>query len=102
MSKRYSIIRGNYVEYSLWLIFDETGGVRTTRAVPSLARSERAMALTLTIPRAIFRTPQLAAKITIEDSEAKMPTIDITAAETALRQAIGCDVQISVREEPGQ
>lgn len=97
MSNRHSAITAARIVYGLWLIFDESGSIRLTRARPAIGRGERAMELSLAVPRSLFRTPELSASITIESSDNPPPYIDISAAETALRQAIGCDVEISIK-----
>jgi hypothetical protein len=96
MVARTSMVRSESVEYSLWLAFDERGGLRMTRTQPALDRNERALALILTVPRSIFATPQLRATITIDDPGIPRPTIDVAAAAAALREVIGCDIEICV------
>jgi hypothetical protein len=96
VSHKNSIRRGDYYEVGFWLVFDSTGGIRLTRGEPPLGRNERAMALTVNVPHTLFKTPSLRATINIEAPEPMVPPIDLTAAAAALKQAIGCDVDMQV------
>jgi hypothetical protein len=98
MAARTSSIRLDKIEYSLWLVFDEKGAVRMTRTMPSVGRGERAMQLTLIVPRSVFRTPQLKATIAIAEGAPIVQNIDIDAATEALRKSIGVDVDLRVVE----
>lgn len=97
MAAQFSTVRSNEVEYSMWLAFDEAGGVRMTRGKPACDRKERAMALTIKVPRRIFSTPELSARIEIADPGAAIPQINIDAASAALREVVGCDVEITIK-----
>ena len=99
MSKRYSQVRSDCIEYSYWLVFDNAGSMRLSRGQPALAPNERGMAVTTTLPRSLFATPQLRATINITDQGAPAMEIDVNAAGTALAAALGCEVVMSVREE---
>lgn len=89
--------------YGLWLVFRENGDVRMARGQPGLSIGERAVSLTVSLPLAIFKTPQLSAKLTIEAPDPSMhPQIDVRAAETALKSVVGCDVSITVNENQGE
>lgn len=96
MSARFSTIRGDHIEYAFWLTFESDGGMCLTRGQPTLAPNERAMAVTAKLPRSLFRTPQLKAAITVADPGDAAMQIDVAAGEAALRQALGCDVQLIV------
>lgn len=98
MSARFSVIRSNEIEYSMWLVFDEDGGVRLTRAEPALGRNERGMAVNAKLPRSLWRTPQLSATIAIAGGEVPRPTIDISAAESALKSVLGVDIDLQIRD----
>lgn len=96
---RHSYRRGDYMEYGLWLVFDKDGGVRMSRGQPGLAIGERAVSLAVSLPLALFATPQLSARLTVEAPDPSAhPQIDVQAAETALRGVVGCDVQITINE----
>ena len=97
MNNRESCISRDSIEYSFWLAMAEDGTLTMTRKEPRLDRRQRAMALTLKVPRTIFRTPTLKASIEIADPGLTAPAIDISAASAALRDVIGCDVQIEVK-----
>lgn len=99
MRKRYSRVGVTDIEYCFTLVFDDAGGVRLTRGRASLCRNERAMALTATLPLSLFRTPELRGCIRIDDPTGyAQPTIDIAAAQTALRAALGVDIDLTIRE----
>jgi hypothetical protein len=95
---RHSVVRSDYIEASLHLVFKANGDVRMTRGQPDLSRDERALALTAKIPSALFRTPTLQAKLTIDAPEMPVPVIDVYAAQEALRGVVGCDVEVVVRD----
>lgn len=96
---RHTFTRADTLEYGLWLIFDSEGGARMTRGVPSVDRNERAVSLTVTLPKALFRTPSLSARLTIDAPDQPLPSIDVRAAQEALRTALGVDIDLRVNEE---
>lgn len=96
MSPRYSTTRSDHIEYCFWLVFDDGGGVRMCRRQPSLNRAERGMSCTAKLPRSLFSTPSLRAVIDITDHAPSAVRIDLAAAGEALRQAIGCDVDLRI------
>jgi hypothetical protein len=95
---RNSYRSGDHWVVSFWLIFDRVGNVRLTRGEPRLDRDERGMAMTVSVPVALFQTPSLRATMTIEAPEPAVPPIDLTAAADALKQSLGCDVEIRIIE----
>lgn len=95
-----SLIRESYIEYSLWLIFDATGIVRMTRRAPGLCRGERAIALTCKLPKSLFTAPTLRAFLTIDDAGAGTMAIDIEAANVAIREALGVDIDLRINQQP--
>lgn len=100
MSPRYSTVRSQEVEYAFWLIFEETGGLRLTRAEPSLDRAERAMACRVTLPRSLWRTPSLSATITVADGGGPVVNLNIDALREAVRQSVGVDIDFRVEPPP--
>jgi hypothetical protein len=96
MSRQFSVRRQDHWEVSLWLIFDNTGGVRMTRGEPDVSRNERAMAVAVNVPHALFRAPALRATMTIEAPEPIVPPIDLTAAASALKQSLGFDFDVRI------
>lgn len=94
MSPRYSQITPKEIIYDFWLVFDESGGLRLSRGKPALGRNERGMALSATLPRSLFATPTLRAKISVEDNGETAVNLDL-AAET-LREALGVDIDIQL------
>lgn len=100
MTKRFSTVLRDKIEYSFWLVFDDAGGMRLARGEPQCGRAERAMSVSATLPRALFATPRLSATIAVS-SEVPTTTIDISAASEALRAVLGVDIDMVIRE-PGQ
>ncbi len=98
MSKRFSSVTRDRIEYSFWLIFDDVGGMRLSRGEPSCGRAERAMQVTATLPKALFATPRLSATIAV-GGEVPETTIDIAAASEALRGALGVDIDMVIRDD---
>ena len=97
--KQFTVRREDHLEVSLWLAFDSSGGVAMTRRQPLLSRDERAMALTVKVPLALFNTPQLRATISIDAPAVAAIQIDATAAAEALRSALGCDIDVRVTHQ---
>ncbi|MFG1461786.1 hypothetical protein V5F77_02720 [Xanthobacter sp. DSM 24535] len=96
MSPRHSCMGPNEISYSFWLVFDAAGSMRFSRGEPSVSRDERAMACTATLPRSLFSTPTLKATIGISDAVPSAFHIDVEAAGAALRQVVGCDIDLQV------
>lgn len=97
MRKQYSVVRADTIECSLWLAFTASGDVRMSRGQPALGIGERAVSLTIMLPTALFKIPQLSARLTIDAPDpSTVPQIDVRAAEAALRSVVGCDVSITV------
>ena len=87
------------MEYGLWLVFNDKGDVRMSRGQPGLSIGERAVSVTVALPMAIFKTPQLSARLVVEAPDPSThPQIDVQAAESALRAVVGCDVTITVND----
>ena len=96
-----SRIKDGKIIVPLWLIFDARGNVRLTRGEPGLARDERAMQMTVTVPQALFKTPTISASLTIDAPAMAVPEIDVIAAAEALKGVVGCDVHVRVdADEP--
>lgn len=84
------------ISYSFWLAFDDLGAVTLTRAKPNLGRSERGMQLTVTLPKALFQTPELSASIKVDSPVGTPLKIDATAAAEALSKSLGMPVDLVV------
>jgi hypothetical protein len=95
---RYTQSYGDFWQYAMYLIFDKSGDVRLTRGYPELKPSERAISLTVDLPKAMFTVPSLRAQITIEPPTAHPPQIDVKAAQEALAGALGANVSITVED----
>lgn len=93
---RHATMDAKTLTMDLHLIFTEEGDVRMTRSTPALARGERSMALSLQVPRSIFKTPTLQGRIVIDDSQFNARVAEIACdADKTLRGA-GIDLQLSV------
>lgn len=96
MGNRYSSITGTEIIYSLWLTFDERGGVSMQRGEPTTVRGERAVKLNVTLPRSLFRTPELKATLKVPQVVAQDFNLDVSLASEALKTALGIDVDMRV------
>jgi len=94
---RYSHRSGDCMVYGMYLVFDADGGARMTRSAPDLARNERAVSLEVRLPLALFRALSLRATLTV-DAPDQRASIDVTAAQDALRGALGVDIDLQIRE----
>lgn len=83
--------------FEFWLIFSRSGGVRTTKRLPSLDMRERAMQCQVDLPKSLFTRPQLKATINVPEIDTEVPEINIEAAETALAEVLGVDVSFTVK-----
>lgn len=96
MSPRSSRVTSTHVEYGLWLVFDESGGIRLTRTEPSLDRTERTMFIQAKLPRSLWASPTLRAVIDVNAGVAGAYEAKIEAAADALRGALGVDIDLKV------
>lgn len=96
MAARQSLIRNDRIDYSFWLVFGDDGSMRFARTEPTATRGERKMKCSTTLPRSLFRTPELKATISVSDAGSHTFDIDVNAAADALRAIIGCDVDLRV------
>lgn len=96
MSAKASTVYSDRIEYGYWLVFGADGALRFTRTEPTTSRGERAMSCVATLPRSLFKTPELRATLTVADTGAPAIEIDVNAAAAALSQVVGCFVQVEV------
>lgn len=85
--------------FGMHIILAKDGSARMTRGAASIGRDERSLRLDITVPIKLFETPSLQAKIEIPNLD-HQPRIDIDAAQAALREALGVDIDIAVHK-PG-
>lgn len=93
------------LELDFWLTISRGAGpqynrrpsVKASAGQPNLGRNERAMNIKMSLPIALFETPQLAASIKVEEPTQGIH-IDATAVAEAVRQVVGMDVDVSVVE----
>jgi len=77
--------------------------VRVALKPPRLAADEVAMQLTIRVPDALFRRPQLEAAITVPADQVSRPTIDAQVLDNIraeLVRQLGVDLRIAVVEPP--
>ena len=100
---RYSTSTATTFSYDFWLVFDDIGGVRLTRGEPDLQRGEHKIFMRATLPKSLWQRPQLRGSIVINDAGQPGATIDVQAAQDAVRSATGLDIDIQViAPEPSQ
>jgi hypothetical protein len=99
MAQKYSIKRADHWEIGFWLVFNADGSVRMTRSEPTCYGMERAMAMTAKIPHSLFRVPQLRGTIELNHDNAPPVEIDVSAAATALTEALGARVELTIEEQ---
>lgn len=99
---RHSYDYGDRIEYSFWLSFSSDGSIGLSRMRPSLQSSQRACQVTAVLPKALFKTPELSATITVDEPAVNELKIDTTAAAEALRAALGVDIDIKVKPPEGE
>lgn len=97
MAQKYSDVRADHIEFSFWLIFGSDGSMRFARGKPHIERHERAMKLSATLPKTLFRTPELSGVIRIADDGGKPFDIDVQTASAALEAALGIDIDLRVK-----
>lgn len=102
MGRSNVIVGIDKIEISFFLTFAEDGAIRLLTKQPALGRDERSMAMTLKVPRAIFRTPALSATVTINAENAPKTHIDTQAAASALKELFGAKVDVRVVSEGGE
>lgn len=83
--------------FDIWLVFKRSGSVRLTVREPDVARDERKMFLTVTMPKSLWTSPELKGTITVsDDNHEPVIAIDAQAVSAALRQALGVDIDLRV------
>lgn len=82
--------------FHFWLVFSSDGSMRMSRTEPSCGRDEHRMKLDATLPKSLWKTPSLSAQIVMSDPGTPPINIDISAAQEALRQTLGVDIDLRV------
>jgi hypothetical protein len=98
MAPRHSNTYGSSIVFAAWLVIDDIGRMSLTRGQPKLSPKERAVSLTLTVPKSLFKTPSLKASITIPETVVP-PEISagtIAQLENVLKAGMGLDFKITV------
>jgi hypothetical protein len=88
--------------FHFWLIFSSDGSMRMSRTEPACSRDEHRMKLQAILPKSLWKTPSLSATIELSDPGAPPLNIDVTAAQEALRTALGVDVDVRVVSREGE
>lgn len=82
------------LQYSAWLVADSDGGLRMVRGQPDVGRGEVGVALTVAVPKSLFRKPLLKATVIVPpqagvtEGEAIQAVVDVISA--------GCDFDVDV------
>jgi hypothetical protein len=84
--------------FDFWLVFDKEGPMRLTRKAGKLSRNERALFVQATLPQSLWETPTLKASIVVADPGSAQRSVDVAAAAEAVRQAIGLDIDLQVKQ----
>lgn len=72
---------------------------RVAKSMPGLKRDEIAVALTIELPSALFKKPQLTASIVVPESSVTGPVIDSTVVDnirSVISRQLGVDLKIAV------
>lgn len=98
MTSRHSMLYGDTIEYSGWLIIDSQGGMKLSRPPPRLAAGERALSLVVKVPKTLFKTPSLKATITIppDTSPPEISAETVAGIENALKIGTGMEFSVTV------
>jgi len=96
------------LDFSFFLIMRHDGKdykdptVRVTKNKPAVARDERMIKVKMSVPKAVFRTPELVASITIDDDSAPAAIEADVQHQIAdiLSEAVGLDIQLNISSEP--
>lgn len=100
---RYTTESLNTFTFYGWVVLDADGSMKLSRTEPAVSRNQRKMKLDVTVPKSVFRTPELRAVISISDDDAPpviSAEVQARAAE-ALRDVIGVDIALSVSPPAG-
>jgi hypothetical protein len=87
------------IRITMWLIFTDNGGARLTRDEPDLKTGERAMHVTASLPRAIFRRPSLTGTIIVPgdaNATSVLAKVENNAA-AVLKKHCGLDLTLTVK-----
>lgn len=83
--------------YDFWLVFASDGKIRVTREPPSTSRNERAMKMRATLPRTLFKTPELTGTIKIAEPDGKAFEVDVQALADTVKEVMGLDVVFEIK-----
>lgn len=94
----------NTLQATFYLIMEASGtwgkvNVRITTKEPKTNAGERCVKISLDVPSSLFTTPQLTAKITIPEGQAKEINVELTTKiEDVIFQALGIRMAVSAVE----
>lgn len=75
-------------------------GVKFTQNPPkSVSGGSRVMEIEVAVPKVVFATPTLSARIAVADAGAPTFDVEATAAADALKAVVGAQVTVEVRKE---
>lgn len=99
---RHSTQNATKFIYHGWVVIDDNGGMKLTRAEPAVKANERKVALKVMVPKSIFQTPALAIDL---EFKGDYPAIDKVEVSQAVQEAVkgfGLEVKIEGIPEPVQ
>lgn len=76
------------VRFSCWLTFDQRGINKMFKNRPALHKGEKSMRVELTVPKAVFREPDLVAAIELQGEPAPEHRCEIVASVKEALDAI--------------
>lgn len=105
MSMRYTV-ESDYdkakgyqtLTFHFWLTLYPDGDMKMSRGEPNVERTGRKMKIELKVPKAVFKTPELKAIVTVADPGDCPIQIDTEAAASALKAALGVDIDLHVEQ----
>lgn len=95
----YDIKDKKATRFDFWLVFHKDGPMKMTRNKPGTSRDERAMFMQITLPNALWATPELKASIEVA-SDGQMQAINVEGVSEALKAVLGVDVDVRVVAAP--
>ena len=99
MASRHTVGDAKTLRMSMWLVFNPEGNIRLTRDEPSISAKERAMQLTLNVPRSIFKTPSLRGEITLNDQNFDQHIAQIATDAASVLGITGLELELHVHKE---
>lgn len=88
---------GNFI-YHAWLVVDSTGGMRLTRQKTGIGTNERRCKLKVTVPQAVFLTPELSASVVFTGEPQEVCVSEMEAKVQDALEAADLEVIVHVEQ----